>query len=291
MPNLARPTWPWLACSLLLAALAGIAAAVYVNQPLNRGFLVWCLITGAAVPLLARALTTSTIELTGTTIDTIQQVRRVAGYVVVLVACNMLVAPLYLSDSTSRKVHYVVAAAVYLVTWAALPLVFLRVRYWRWPEVSNPDLRPRESLAIAVTCTYALLCTWANTDAAYVDVDLAEFLLAVPYIAISAFSEELVFRVMLLSYLVSALKAPLPALVLSSAAFGFLHVPFNAVNEQALMLDLGNPHITALPLMQTAMGLLFGTLWMRTRSLLAVGGAHTLVNLTPGLAEFSTVWN
>jgi len=95
---------------------------------------------------------------------------------------------------------------------------------------------------------------------------------------------------MLLSYFAAVLKSPVAALVLSSAVFGFMHVPGD------VMRDWSNPHAwyvhaTVSPLVKTAIGAFFGALWMRTRSLFVVGAAHSLFNVAPVLARFSEVWN
>jgi membrane protease YdiL (CAAX protease family) len=124
-----------------------------------------------------------------------------------------------------------------------------------------------------------------------VDVSPQQALASVAYTMVGSFSEELVFRVMLLSYMASVMRSPLAGLIASSTIFGFIHVPFNLVDHGVFSFQLSEPQVTAVPLMQTALGCLCGIVWLRTRSLLLVGLVHAIVNVPPGLSEFSAVWN
>jgi len=114
------------------------------------------------------------------------------------------------------------------------------------------------------------------------------------WIAIEAgLCEEFLFRGVLQTRAEAALKSPVAAIVLTSILFGLAHAP-------GLFLR-GGPGVDGWstdPVQVVAytiatlspLSILFGVIWMRTRSLLLCVLLHAAVDFLPNLAEFVRTW-
>jgi membrane protease YdiL (CAAX protease family) len=108
-------------------------------------------------------------------------------------------------------------------------------------------------------------------------------------------TEEFLFRFFLQTRLAAALKSEFGAICLSSLLFGLAHAPGLYLRGQALMEGAG-AHPTMLWAIAYSVaiispaGLLFGTLWSRTRSLSLIVALHALTDLLPNLAPFIQTW-
>lgn len=107
--------------------------------------------------------------------------------------------------------------------------------------------------------------------------------------------EEFLFRVFLQTRLATALKSELGAVCLGALVFGLAHAPGLYLRGQSLLEGAG-AHPTLLWSIAYSIaiispaGLLFGTLWSRTRSLTLVVVLHALMDLLPNLAPFIQTW-
>jgi membrane protease YdiL (CAAX protease family) len=100
--------------------------------------------------------------------------------------------------------------------------------------------------------------------------------------------EEYFFRALLLQRLAAWLRAPGPALVISSLLFGLAHAPglylrpeltLESVTEPSLLMAVGYSVVIL-----SVAGLMFGLLWLRTRNLLLVALLHGLNDCVPAIA-------
>lgn len=273
---------------LCLLIIVGTAIASYLTQPFNRVFLGLTFVCGVVVPLCLVVLSRGGRAFPKDLDQAPLQLRRIAAYFMPLLAANLAIAIPYISDALSERVYYVVSEAIYLLTFAAVPALLLASRWWLWPKVGPAGGRRGVIVVAVLGLAFALFLTWGNPDRKVVDVGVARIGLATGLALIGSTSEELIFRVMLLSYLATALRSSFSALVVSSFVFGVIHIPFEL--DWSNLPPMWDPTLTVRPLFRTAIGVFLGVIWIRTRSLLISGGVHTAINLTPVLAKYSTVW-
>ncbi|GAA0869174.1 hypothetical protein GCM10009116_10100 [Brevundimonas basaltis] len=105
---------------------------------------------------------------------------------------------------------------------------------------------------------------------------------------VAAAAEEVVFRVLLLTALLSATGSRLQALVLSSTFFAIVHVPLDLAGpllalEWQVMAD-GIVALAPSLLMKLGVGFLLGAVWLRTGSLILISLLHFMGNFGPVLA-------
>lgn len=182
----------------------------------------------------------------------------------------------------SRAEAWILSDLQSVLLFLIIPLTLLALGKWRWPVVRSTPGRRMIYIAPLVIAVAALMN--AMQFPPRIDGNHPMLFWVAGTTLSAAFAEELVFRVMLLSYLRAALNSPTAALLVSSAVFGLVHVD----NYMAAHDSLGA--VLRLTLAATALGLFLGVLWLRTRSLALVGGAHTLLNLRTMLGRASEVW-
>jgi membrane protease YdiL (CAAX protease family) len=195
--------------------------------------------------------------------------------------------------------------ALKLFTMLALPWLLMR---WHDPDQRQPlraDLSWRRhgrgliGLGIALLIFQAVFGRGLQTLG---DLHLAAATLvwAVPatlvWLAVEAgLCEEFLFRVFLQTRLAAALKSEFGAICLGALVFGLAHAPGLYLRGQALMEGAGaHPTLPWALAYSVAIispaGLLFGTIWARTRSLGLVVALHALTDLLPNLAPFVQMW-
>lgn len=118
--------------------------------------------------------------------------------------------------------------------------------------------------------------------------------LSFAWIALEAgLSEEFLFRAVLQTRLAAALRSDAGAIVVGALVFALAHAP-----GLYLRGDPGVDGYSTDPLQVAAftlatlspIAILFGVLWMRTRSLLLVVLLHASVDFLPNLSEFIGIW-
>lgn len=184
-------------------------------------------------------------------------------------------------EEGSDKEAWTKQTMLHVLVWSVVPSALLLLRFWQWPIVR---IRPSWRLIYIGGCIWP--CTLLASFVVSPDFQETTSYILASYLtltALAAFSEEFVFRVMLLSYLRIAIGSPTASLILASAAFALLHVP-GAIGS--MPSDL----LVRFAFVQVAAGIFYGVLWLRTRSWLIVGVAHTLFNLLSGVEEMAAVW-
>lgn len=273
---------------LILTVLAGLALLVFVTQPRNRSELPLVLLFGLVAPTLLLWRTERLAALGIDQAGAFQQFLRTVLFIPLVFVTNGL---LWILDETKRLsdvAFFTIEELVHTSTWILVPLVLYRLGSWRWPQHNRPTLSAF-ALGAHIALLICLIRVVSDPEVGKLaEVPASHAVVALPLIVSFAFAEEVVFRVMLLSYLAVWLRSPLAALAVSSAFFGFFHVPFDVVSDwPEYVLD----NTTAGPLYRAALGAFFGALWMRTRSLLLIGSAHSLFNLVPLLLDHFDEWS
>lgn len=108
-------------------------------------------------------------------------------------------------------------------------------------------------------------------------------------------TEEFLFRVLLQSRLAAWLRSETAGVLLMALVFGLAHAPGYVLRGAHLMEGMpGAPDpLTAVAysiVVVSPIGLMFGVLWARTRSLLLVVLLHGWTDLFPNLAPFARTW-
>jgi membrane protease YdiL (CAAX protease family) len=262
---------------LMIIAVAAATWALGALHPYNALGLVGDLGLSLGASLLVVLVTRREEPAEWRLEDAGRQLRR-TGACVVLLYGVMIGSPFVtLPDTDAARL---VPRGVHLFFHTGVPLILLASGVWRWPTpLQRPGWR-RLAAATAIACMVMIRGPLGDPYGTSSAVGNALALLST---FVAAASEELVYRVMLLSYLSAVLRSPLAALAISSLVFGLSHAPGEIAFWQAPP-DLWFRHaaVTHLTLGAVTTGFLYGTLWLRTRSFLAIAICHTLSNVFGG---------
>ena len=119
--------------------------------------------------------------------------------------------------------------------------------------------------------------------------------LAYAWLSIEAgLNEEFLYRAVLQTRLSALFKSPVAAICVTALLFGLAHAP--GLYLRGGLDDAGASHNLPLVIAYTIgvlspMGLLFGLIYARTKSLLLVVLLHGVVDVLPNLAEFVRTWS
>jgi uncharacterized protein len=202
-----------------------------------------------------------------------------------------------LSDVTA--VDYVAIVVAKLVVFVVAPYALLRIAYGY--RVSDfVDLRAglrghwRPFVVIAVALVaFQLVFGRAGRELPAVGANPGElgaaFVLALGLATLEAgLVEEFFFRALLLQRLAAWLRAPGPALVVTSLLFGLAHAPGLYLRPEMLGEDFAEPSLLLAVgysvVVLSVAGFMFGVLWLRTRSLILVALLHGVNDAVPAMA-------
>lgn len=221
-------------------------------------------------------------------VDAPAQTRRVLAVILMCVAVQFSAAAAL--QHLHIPIDWVISTAVTLAAWIGLPIVAFVTGNVRWPRRT----RTAPGVDLVIVGGIALLVA-----SAYCYLSFAPLREAVPHrlpgglpadaavTLVAATTEEVVFRVLLLTVLLAASGSRLQALVLSSTLFAVVHVPLELAgpilaNDWNAMPDLFLAMAPSL-FMKLGVGFLLGALWLRTGSLVLIGVVHALGNFGPVL--------
>lgn len=182
--------------------------------------------------------------------------------------------------------------ASYFLSCTLVPAAFLLSGRVRWPvRLAHPG---RLALASFFIVGIGLAAAWGwigwRHEAGSVEALTADHVLfVVPVTVLGATLEEVIFRVLLLTALLDRTGSRFNAVFLSSVAFGLMHVPGTFVQplteaDWPLLQSVAQTYAPMF-LMQVALGLFLGVLWLRSGSLVLIASVHTLANLGLHLAN------
>lgn len=185
--------------------------------------------------------------------------------------------------------------AAALLTKTLVLAAFLQFGWIRWPErrrvASWRQLVLTGAVAVAFTAWWKSGVLEAAAEGS-ITFSAGALLMLAGSLIIDVVTEEVMFRVLLLTALVDLTRSRIDALVLSAFVFGLVHAPGELMEPllyggQGGVPPLGAAAFEYAPifLAQTVLGLFFGALWLRTGSIALVVGTHVLFNLGATLAE------
>lgn len=223
-----------------------------------------------------------------TAVEPPQQVRRVLILIAAAIGIQLTAAWVL---QLTQQLNWMSATLLSMGTWIGLMGLCLATGFVRWPKRRrSPTGWDIARVAIPAVLVAALFCylTTLPLRGAMPQRLPGGLPTDVSAVAVAATVEEIVFRVLLLTALLTATGSRFQALVLSSILFAVGHVPL-ALAGPLFALD-GTQMIEQSRQLAPEMvwkigfGFLFGALWLRTGSLVLIALAHALANLGPVLA-------
>jgi len=215
-----------------------------------------------------------------------QQVRRIALLIATALAIHLCVS--WFFDLQGRLDE--TAGVVGLIVWTTVPAIFLSFGLVKWPVRLESTSKVRlvavgvASLGIAVAVSYF---KFANAPEGYSTPPLNALLIRLARLGAAAAAEEVVFRILLLTALLSLTSSRLSAVFLSSVFFGLTHAPLalmhSIVHADWPMLAYAAQSYLPEFLMQTLFGLLLGVIWLRTGSIVLIVATHAIMNVGPSM--------
>jgi len=215
-----------------------------------------------------------------------QQVGRIALLIATALAIHLSVS--WFFDLQGRFDE--TAGVVGLIVWTTVPAVFLTCGLVSWPVRLKSASKVRivalgvASFGIAAAIVYL---KFANAPEEYSIPSLNKLLIQPAGLVAAAAAEEVVFRVLLLTALLSLTRSRFNSVFLSSVFFGVTHAPL-ALMHPVVHADwpmLAYAAQSYLPefLMQTLFGLFLGVIWLRTGSIVLIVATHAIMNVGPSL--------
>lgn len=182
------------------------------------------------------------------------------------------------------------STAIGLLILTMVPAAFLQFGGIRWPtRLQSASKRALLVCGVAGLGFAAAWSYWAVSASPLdpVIVSLPELAVTLAVRVVAATTEEVVFRVLLLTALLHLPVSRFQAVFLSGVAFGLMHAPLTLAQPIA-DADWGLLKLVAASyapqfLGQTLMGLVLGALWLRTGSIVLIALTHTIFNVGPTL--------
>ena len=215
-----------------------------------------------------------------------QQVGRIALLIATALTIHLCVG--WLFDLQGRLDE--TAGVVGLIVWTTIPAVFLIFGLVKSPVQLKSASKVRlvavgaASFGTAVAISYL---KFANAPEEYSIPPLNDLMMQLAVLVGAAAAEEVVFRFLLLTALLSLTRSRFNAVFLSSVFFGLTHAPL-ALMHPVVHADwpmLAHAAQSYLPefLMQTLFGLFLGVIWLRTGSIVLIVATHAIVNVGPSM--------
>jgi membrane protease YdiL (CAAX protease family) len=190
--------------------------------------------------------------------------------------------------SRSAEWEWLMFSPLDLLITIAVPLAFIAFGGVRWPRrVARPRL---VGLLVVAGFSIAFAVLMVSFQVPKQDVpasppSIVEVLGSLGETALAATTEELTYRVLLLTALVKVSGSRIQALVISSAIFALVHIPPSLAIplylQDAEMLRFYATGFFPELVWIIAIGFFFGALWLRTGSIVLISLVHTILNLAP----------
>lgn len=215
-----------------------------------------------------------------------QQVGRIALLIATVLVIQLCVG--WFFDLQGRLDE--TASVVGLAAWIAIPTAFLASGFVTWPVrlQSGPPLRLMTvGLAAFGLASFVSYLKFANAPEDYQLPVIGQLCVQLAALVAGAAAEEVVFRILLLTALLSLTRSRFNAVFLSGVFFGLTHAPLALmqpfVRTDWSMLEYAAQSYLPHFLMQTLFGLVLGVIWLRTGSIGLIVGTHIIINVGPSL--------
>jgi membrane protease YdiL (CAAX protease family) len=160
------------------------------------------------------------------------------------------------------------------------------------PGIRRKGVWPTLLVIGPILCILAILASGSPGIARALALPPSVLLWAAPltflWVALESLSEEFLFRAVLQSRLAAALESQIGAVMISALLFSLAHAPGIYLRGDAATpghsADLLQVVAFSVAVM-TPIGVLYGTLWARTRSLLLVMLVHASLSFAPRIAD------
>jgi len=180
--------------------------------------------------------------------------------------------------------------AIQLFVWIVLPAAGVLSGMLPWPR-RDREAGSRKSFtvyvaAIILACMFGLLFTLPLAPRSEL-ASPSRLVMEVGYFTALATSEEIIFRMIMLTAIMQISGSRWYALIISSTAFALAHLPIamlepvvNADPDQLVFyLKSFAPELV----WKIGMGFILGAFWIRTGSLILVALAHAIMNVVPSI--------
>ena len=177
-----------------------------------------------------------------------------------------------------------------LLTWTIVPAIFVGLGFVKAPtRIENATLRQMiltGAAALFISFSFsAYKFSFGQTRLEMAGSDQA--FISIGNILTAAAAEEIVFRVLLLTALLDLTRSRFNAVFLSSVVFGLVHAPPHLMQpvvygDWPMLMSAAQAYAPAF-LIQTLLGLVLGTIWLRSGSISLVVVAHAIMNVGPTL--------
>ena len=238
--------------------------------------------------------------------DATRETGAILGYLVLFALIVLGPGLSWVKDAApDGRIEEVAILAFKLVTMVALPAwLFTRLGVpWRellrWSRFDRKLWRAFIIMAVLLLGLQLVAGQGPKTIAA-LDAPLWLIALGVPLCFIwmtleAGLTEEFLFRVLLQTRLSAWLRSGVAGIVAMALLFGLAHAPGYVLRGSHLMEGMASAPdpLTAAAYsiaVVSPIGLMFGVLWARTRSLLLVVLLHGWTDLVPNLAPFVRTW-
>jgi membrane protease YdiL (CAAX protease family) len=175
-----------------------------------------------------------------------------------------------------------------------VPSLLLVTGFWRWPSFDGSLDRGRLTAVAAFTLICFLTMSYFINPFFQGPYTPPRVVLALLSTFVDAAAEEVLFRVLLLSYLCAVIGSKSGSLLISSLTFGWMHWPVWVINLElpgsAPINDWIDGDTIAMAMWLTGAGMLLGVVWLRTRSFALVAVAHTSLNAFQSVSQAPQVW-
>lgn len=198
--------------------------------------------------------------------------------------------------ATALSLQLAIGGAIQVLGWTFVPEILIGPSVWigtslafigsgivKWPQ---RRARPpkRDFIIVSVAALLVAIAFSASAIAGRNATLSPEMLARAGEIVTLSTTEEIVFRVLLLTALLQESKSRTSALVISSFVFGLGHAPL-ALAQPIIAMDwpyLAEATKAYLPnlVWQTGLGFCFGALWLRTGSIALIALVHVVLNLS-----------
>jgi membrane protease YdiL (CAAX protease family) len=192
-----------------------------------------------------------------------------------------------------------------LTGFVALPAIFLRARGFEWRQAGQPTASAGRLLLVFVVLAIACVAVQYLLGSQFRRLFAGDYpqrhvvlgsVLAFLWMTVEAgVVEEFFFRWYLQSRLAAWSGSQVSAVFLGSLVFGLAHAPSIWLRGAGEVEGLGsNPSLVTtlayVVVTQGVAGLMFGTLWARTRSFMLVVVLHGLMDAPANAASFMDTW-